>query len=107
MSGVPAPAQVHAHETYQSFMRGWQDGCCARAQRREFIEHETRPDLKEEYEAGYEEGMRMRAETQAQVAARIGPRASRQAAETKGFVMTPYEVSEAVFVDDDKTEVCT
>lgn len=72
LRSIPTPTQVLAHEKYQSYMRGWKDGCTARARRREFVEHETRPDLKEEYEAGYEEGMRVRAATQAEVATRIG-----------------------------------
>jgi hypothetical protein len=72
MSGVPTPAQVHAHETFQAFMRGWKDGCSAHVRRTEFVEHPTRPDLAEEYEAAYEEGFRLRVETQARVAARTG-----------------------------------
>ena len=43
-------------EQLQAFRRGWRDGACSRAKRKEFVEHPTRHDLKEAYGRGYDVG---------------------------------------------------
>lgn len=45
-----------AWEFFQSYRRGWRDGACATAKRREFMEHPTRHDLRDAYERGYNHG---------------------------------------------------
>jgi hypothetical protein len=71
---VPTATHVLAHELFQSYMRGWKDGCSARAQRRDFTEHPTRPDLCTEYKRGYDDGYRDRVERQRAAAERLGYR---------------------------------
>lgn len=43
-------------ESFHSYMRGWRAGAGIKPLDPRFTEHKTRPDLKAEYERGYEDG---------------------------------------------------
>jgi hypothetical protein len=49
-------SQGVAGELFVSYSRGWRDGACALAKRRDFAEHPTRPDLRDAYMKGYDVG---------------------------------------------------
>jgi site-specific DNA-methyltransferase (cytosine-N4-specific) len=59
-SGKPARWRAYRdgkREALMSWRRGWLDGAKAWPARKEFVEHETRPDLKEAYLAGHARGI--------------------------------------------------
>ncbi len=39
-----------------SYSRGWRDGACSLAKRPQYVEHSTRPDLRDAYLKGYDVG---------------------------------------------------
>lgn len=43
-------------EVFHSYRKGWRDGACARPPDPKFVEHKTRPDLKEQYKRGHYDG---------------------------------------------------
>lgn len=47
---------MSAYEVFQSYRKGWRDGACARPQDPKFIQHKTRPDLKDQYLRGHYDG---------------------------------------------------
>jgi hypothetical protein len=49
-------SQGVAGELFISYSRGWRDGACSRPKRPEFVEHKTRPDLRDAYLRGYDVG---------------------------------------------------
>lgn len=51
-----AARDLAGREHYQSYTRGWIDGAAVHALDERYTRHQTRPDLKQEYEKGYSAG---------------------------------------------------